>query len=350
MFPLASGALALFGGGLGDPENYRYGARKRNDLWLFNLETKQWSWLLGGGASLPTPHWPGVRSAFAWDASDTELTIYGGVGEEQQTLNDLWTIDLTKASADNLYSGESDPPQRGTLGEYSDSSHPGSRQGAALFVDGKGHVLLSGGAFAFGTQRYSDILAYDLAQKKWAWVGGSDSENGAAHRGTKGVAEAANHPEGTYEYASTYYARDRDQYCMFGGRIGLVLASPGSEVWCFSPASPTVTEAPTSLAPSVAPGSPTRAPTEGPSAAPTSSPTQETPAQLAGWMIALIVIGAAGAAALLGGIIYVISKCRSKKTKYVTLQEAAASDMTSYADSPSWGDDTVQPETVTIND
>jgi N-acetylneuraminic acid mutarotase len=150
-----AGKLWLFGGSGLDSNDIR---GTLNDLWMF--DGTHWTWMAGnktvsgqgqyGEAGVPSPsNYPGSRSqSTVWKTGNT-VWLFGGSGYGSSNahgrLNDLWRLDGStwtfiggsdQVSATGVYgtTGVNDPP-----------SQPGSRVGAASWVDGDGRLWMFGG-------------------------------------------------------------------------------------------------------------------------------------------------------------------------------------------------------------
>jgi N-acetylneuraminic acid mutarotase len=103
------GNLWLFGGDLKGTTIYGY---SRNDLWKYNVNTNNWTWMKGDGASTAisysnfgikgqpaadnTPG--GRRAATTWTDKQGNLWLFGGLGNTTGPggkLNDLWKYDIS---------------------------------------------------------------------------------------------------------------------------------------------------------------------------------------------------------------------------------------------------------------
>ncbi len=85
----------------------------------------------------------------------------------------------------------------GTKGISDPANAPGSRNGAATWLDPSGNLWLFGGegADSAGSLAYfSDVWKYDPAVREWTWVSGSDLPDQPPVWGTKGVPGPANTP------------------------------------------------------------------------------------------------------------------------------------------------------------
>lgn len=223
-----SGNLWLFGGfgydGLSASQNLL------NDLWQFN--GIYWAWMGGsssGGAAgaygtpgLPNAaNMPGARQhALSWVDGFGNRWLFGGFGIDSKSaqgfLNDLWKYDganWTWAGGSNVVNVKG---VYGTLGAPATANIPGSRQGAAGWVDAAGNRWLFGGYGydAAGTLGFlNDLWKFDGTN--WSWMGGSSVANAKGSYGTMNVAAPANTPGARQLVA--YWRDSAGNFILFGG-------------------------------------------------------------------------------------------------------------------------------------
>ncbi len=166
----SSGNLWLFGGrGADSAGTYGY----LNDLWEFNLTTKEWTWMSGSDTvpsansgqpgvygTLGTPaasNVPGGRNgSVSWKDSSGNFWLFGGYGIDSTGtlggLNDLWEFNPTSKmwawmsgsnTADTNTNGQ--PGVYGTMGTPAASNVPGGRADSVSWIDGSGNLWLLGG-------------------------------------------------------------------------------------------------------------------------------------------------------------------------------------------------------------
>jgi N-acetylneuraminic acid mutarotase len=197
-----AGNLWLFGGeGIDSAGNYG----ELNDLWEFNPNSNQWTWM-GGGTTVPgllegrngiygqlgTPaagNVPGGRwGAVSWTDSSGNLWLFGGNGYDASSinggpLNDLWEFSLStnqwawmggssKVDASGVY---------GTLGTPATGNVPGGRESAVSWIDCNGNLWLFGGhgfdsVGALGW--LNDLWEFQPSMSEWAWKGGGQALTG----------------------------------------------------------------------------------------------------------------------------------------------------------------------------
>lgn len=171
-----------------------------NDLWRYDIGTGEWTWV-GGSDDLNQPgvyvdvykgypypdHQPGARSgSISWVDKDGYLWMFGGYGYDgsgtEGWLNDLWVYNI--ASREWAWvSGSSARNQPGVFGEMGvpDAFNvPGSRKNSISWIDEEGNLWLFGGFGYDGNGslgHLSDLWRYDLVERVWIWVSGSDMKD-----------------------------------------------------------------------------------------------------------------------------------------------------------------------------
>ena len=229
------GNLILFGGlGYDATGSSSY----LNDLWKFDLVTKQWTWLSGNdvyqkagvygnkGVS-SSNNLPGARQLpISWTDNDGYLWLFGGIGYDKNGrsgyLNDLWVY----SSGSNEWkwvSGSENVNQigvYGTKGAASVNNLPGARRGSSSWVDKAGNLWLFGG-YGYdknGSFGYlNDVWRYNLLTKEWTWMSGSDVANQNAIYGTLGLAATSNIP-GARQYATNWVDSSTNTLWLYGGQ------------------------------------------------------------------------------------------------------------------------------------
>jgi hypothetical protein len=198
----ADGNLWLFGGNGYDSAG-AYG--ELNDVWEFNVNTRQWAWMAGSqfvnqnGAygymhEAQAGNTPGARSfASGWTDRNGNFWLFGGSGLGAGTtggyLNDLWEFNPNDLNwtwaAGNSYVGTyfspTEPGQAGVydhLGIPDPGNTPGSRFQATSWTDAQGNLWLFGGQGfdSNGSEGgLNDLWEFDRTRWLWAWMGGSDT-------------------------------------------------------------------------------------------------------------------------------------------------------------------------------
>lgn len=197
----SAGHLWLFGG-------YGYDcsgtAGSLNDLWEFDPQTEQWTWMgganmvggRGGAAGLygapgvsAAGNAPGGRdSASRWTDSEGHFWLFGGIGFDANgwfgNLNDLWEFDpstqewMWVAGSQVLGSPEGQPGFYGSAGAPSATAAPGGRAGASAWTDLSGDLWLFGGSGqdANGTMgELNDLWTFNRGTRQWTWISGAST-------------------------------------------------------------------------------------------------------------------------------------------------------------------------------
>ena len=231
----ANGHLWLFGGRGWDSAT---SLGLLNDLWMYDLNSKQWTWVGGsktvnasGTYGIPnspnTLNSPGARyRAAAWVDTSSHLWLFGGNGygstSSTGVLNDLWQYDLS--TGEWTWIGGSDTVNVGATGTYGTpgfanaTNLPGARESAAAWSDSSGHLWLFGGNGYDATGpvgELNDLWQYDLATNQWTWVGGSNAANGSGTYGTLNTADPSNIP-GARD-SGAYWSGTNGRLWLFGG-------------------------------------------------------------------------------------------------------------------------------------
>ncbi|BAM80407.1 similar to hedgehog protein [Cyanidioschyzon merolae strain 10D] len=164
------GNFWLFGG---DGEIVRPGGLL-NDLWLYNVSSKEWTWMSGdekiglngavyGEKGVPSSsNTPGYRS-FSSGFVDSSNTLYLFGGSSPGACNDLWTFNITSlewtwVDGDNTTNGAY---SYGELNKTSNTTLPPPRYGAVLWDTDQNDPVLFGGLGKPGI--YNDLFTLYIA-------------------------------------------------------------------------------------------------------------------------------------------------------------------------------------------
>ncbi|MFX0132705.1 MAG: kelch repeat-containing protein [Candidatus Hodarchaeota archaeon] len=227
------GNLWLFGG---NGYNATEGPEYLNDLWRFNITSKEWAWMSGnktldqngvyGTKGIPDmANYPGAREySLSWTDTDENFWLFGGYGynatEGPGNLNDLWRFNITSKEW-TWMSGNKTLNQNGVCGtkEVPDrANYPGGRQRSVSWTDTDGDLWLFGGA-GYGESNggfLNDLWRFNISSKEWAWMSGfKNAGNYLGYYGQKGVPDTRNYPGGRRESVSW---TDKDgNLWLFGG-------------------------------------------------------------------------------------------------------------------------------------
>jgi N-acetylneuraminic acid mutarotase len=268
------GNLWLFGG-QGYDTNGNQG--NLNELWEFNPQTNQWTWMGGsntvgskGGQSgvygtLGTPaagNVPGGRnSASNWIDSSGHFWLFGGAGVDingdQGNLNDLWEFNpqtnqwTWMGGSNTVGSNGGQSGVYGTMGTPAAGNVPGGRNSASNWIDSSGRLWLFGGFGydAAGNYNYlNDLWMFNPSTNEWTWMGGSNTINLAIGGqpgvyGTLGTPAAGNVPGS--RWAASSWTDSSGNLWLFGGS-GLTTVNGGivylNDLWKYQPAPYVVTD------------------------------------------------------------------------------------------------------------
>ncbi len=206
-----------------------------NDLWEYNPNTSQWTWVGGsnsidadsvyGERGVPSAtNIPGARyGGVSWRDLNGNLWMFGGYGKGEGDsasgfLNDLWEYNpstnmwVWHKGSKTIVS----PGIYGVKGVAAPANTPGGRIGSVSWVDSSGNLWLFGGVDAIpGLNVYNDLWKYNINTNKWTWVSGDSTPNSKGIYGTKDVPDAANQPGARLD--SIGWVDNHGNLWMFGG-------------------------------------------------------------------------------------------------------------------------------------
>jgi N-acetylneuraminic acid mutarotase len=221
-----------------------------------------WTWTQGpkgpntgsapvyGELNLPAKsNTPGDRdSAVTWMDVYGDLWLLGGEGHDaagaRVVYGDLWQYSLISGAwiwEGGTTSNAGQKGVYGTLKTPGKSNMPGSRYGAATWIDSQFNVWVFGGwgYDSTGAAGYlNDLWALGATSGEWAWMGGSDTIGKGGGQpgvyGTVGKVSAANMP-GARIYAAAWTDGDGDVW-LFGGDAFDSEGKQGNlnDFWAFS--------------------------------------------------------------------------------------------------------------------
>ena len=126
----------------------------------------------------------------------------------------------------------------GTIGVPSPSNNPGSRHGAATWVDNSGNLWLFGGEGVTTNTVLcwlNDMWKYSPLSNEWTWVRGTNLPNQNGIYGTKGVPSTTNQP-GAREFMMSW-TDNSGNFWMFGGEGFPASGGIGglNDLWRYNP-------------------------------------------------------------------------------------------------------------------
>ena len=280
-----AGNLWLFGG-IGIDVNGVYGYL--NDLWKFDPQVSQWTWMSGSntvfyygghpgvygtlGTAAPANIPGGRYGAVNWTDASGNFFLFGGNGVVTDPtsgntvtagLNDLWEYipggnstagewtwiggSSTVPPSNNPFGGASGPPGvYGTLGTAASTNVPGGRQSGTGWTDASGNFWLFGGlgVDAAGSSGYlNDLWEYtpgsDGVADQWTWQSGAetvDSNGGQpGNYGIQGTTASANVPGA--RFSPSAWVDASGHFWIFGGQGYDVTDTTGllNDLWKYTP-------------------------------------------------------------------------------------------------------------------
>ncbi len=227
----ANGDFWIFGG-----QSYSTVASQANfnDMWRFSTTTNEWTWMHGDdfpetpgnfgtiGVSSPTNDPP---SRWCYDRSidpSGNMYIFSGVyalGGIPSIYNEVWKYvpsinEWTWIKGSNIAANGGSYPT--SYCSSNASSNPAGRyENKGSTYDECGNIWTFGGVKIGGF--FSDAWVYIAAANEWRLLKGNNILNQSAVRGTKGVPNINNHPEG--RSGSVAFLDTLQRFYIFGGAV-----------------------------------------------------------------------------------------------------------------------------------
>ncbi|HEX5432660.1 MAG TPA: kelch repeat-containing protein, partial [Candidatus Angelobacter sp.] len=213
----------------------------------------QWTWMSGSttgyapgvygtlGVSAPG-NVPGAReNAAAWTDKSGNLWLFGG-WSGSGGLDDVWEFSTTSKQWTWISGSNTtnELPVFGSLGVAATSNTPGARTDEVIWSDNSGNVWMFGGSM--DGDLFNDLWKYNLSQKEWTWVGGSNHMQGPGVYGTQGVPAASNIPGarvdavGWTDSSGDFWLLGGNGYTSAGGG-GMPNEGALEDLWRFDPSS-----------------------------------------------------------------------------------------------------------------
>ena len=177
-----NGDLWLFGGSARDSTGI-YG--RYNDLWRYNIEGAQWTWMSGTGYSnqpanygamgVPDPNnVPTGRDETncGWVDANNNLWLFGGFDSIGGLLNDMWKYDISTNMWAWMKGAQhaNDTGSHGIMGVESPSNNPSGRACYAHWKDSLGNFYIYAGGDVHGLE--NDVWKFNPITNNWTWVAG----------------------------------------------------------------------------------------------------------------------------------------------------------------------------------
>jgi hypothetical protein len=174
-----------------------------NDLWEFNITSREWTWVGGTtetlGYPIPQNTPRGRADGATWTDDEGNFWLFGGVAESVYggaNLNDLWKFDFGQKEW-TLVSGSilnDDPGSYGQIG-VPGGIPPSRRMAMAWKTSDK--FWLYGGLSKFkqnAPTSLSDMWSFDIKSMRWTWEPGSSTPEVMANYGIQNIAAPTNTP------------------------------------------------------------------------------------------------------------------------------------------------------------
>ncbi len=245
----ANGNLWLFGGsGYGTS-----GGGFLNDLWKFDMNTGNWTWVHGNNTVNPytinnpmippsASNKPGSRQGgVTWTDDNGKLWLFGGSGIATSSsgyLNDLWMYD----PASNNWAwmkGDLQANQManyGSMGISASTNIPGARASCVSWKDRNGNLWIFGGTgyTSSGSGYLNDLWKFNPNSNEWTWINGTNGTNQYGNYGTKGIAHPSNRPGSRSEGIA--WTDTLGNLWLFGGQ-GYAASGNGylNDLWKYDP-------------------------------------------------------------------------------------------------------------------
>lgn len=199
-----NGNLWLFGGNE---------SSTKNDLWIYNTQSRQWTWMLGDstaniagvygtkGVAHPSNK-PGARfGSITWKDNVGNFWLFGGYGRGNSGtgyLNDLWRFDVNQLMW-TWVKGDSTVNRTGvygTRGKAAPGNNPGGRNTGVAWADNGGNLWLFGG-YGYANTSFNDLndlWRYNLGTNEWTWIKGDSITNVIGLYDTQGISTSSTKP------------------------------------------------------------------------------------------------------------------------------------------------------------
>ena len=166
---------------------WKYNSSTGNWTWVSGTDQKNLIATYFTGATPSTSNYPGGRTgSVGWRDGNGNLLIFGGEGNDDNqvvgNLNDLWEFDISSKEWTWIKGSEfSDQSgSYGTLGVNQISNTPGGRRGSVNWKDNDGNYILFGGygVDENGDEGYlNDLWMFSSVVPQWIWISGNKTIN-----------------------------------------------------------------------------------------------------------------------------------------------------------------------------
>jgi len=224
----STGNLWLFGGKGYDITGINNASL--NDLWMFNISSKEWTWFKGSsiagspgsygtiGLESSTNNPPSREETnISWTDNGNKLWLFGGYAGSRGAYSDLWKFNINTNNWTWVNGPDSTNqlPVYGTLGVPDSSNIPCSRYAFAKWKDCNNNLWFFAGSDDTGNV-YNDLWQYKIITNQWAWIGGTNIENDTGTDNNTCLSSINNIPLARYENRACWI-RGNGNFEFFGG-------------------------------------------------------------------------------------------------------------------------------------
>ena len=220
-----AGNLWLFGG-------YGYSINALgdlNDLWMYNINTNEWTWVAGPNVINDTGNYGTYRVSSSlncppsrhetnasWIDNYSNLWLFGGFNQTSGNFSDLWKYDVS-INQWAWMKGPSitnQPSVYGIKGISDSTNIPSARQCYSKWKDLNGNFWMFGGHV---TGICNDLWKYNPSINEWVWMSGTNLFNDVGTFGTQCIGDTLNIPPSRCENRAAW-TLPCDNFVCFGGK------------------------------------------------------------------------------------------------------------------------------------
>ncbi len=224
-----------------------------NDLWMFNISSKIWTWVSGNFTSnqygyygikgeAASTNYPRARyNSISQIDLDNNLWLIGGYGKAETGsngyLNDLWMFNISSETwtwvsgneTTNVYG------KYGIQGTPDIDNYPGCRSSFVLWIDSNNNFWLFGGAGnneIVSSTFLNDLWMFNISSKMWTWMNGSKDAWANGQYGIKGTPSINNYP-GSRSQLTSWMDQEGNIWLFGGNGYGATGAITGdlNDLW-----------------------------------------------------------------------------------------------------------------------
>ncbi len=244
--------LWMFGG----TNSYDLTIQTLSDLWKYDINTNEWTWMNGSNLANQTAgaygvqgvesysNRPGARNAYTrWKDKNGNLWFFGGgyIDPDGSDIyyNDVWKYNLSTNKWTWMFGSNTsnNPGNPGTNCSSSQLNLPSSRiESRACWADDCGHAYLFGGfnSNSMGIiSNYNDLWKLNYNTGKWTLLNGNTNPDILGIYGQKGISNPNNHPGsrgGALSWMDNY-----GNLWLFGGGFFSDSTILFNDLWCYKP-------------------------------------------------------------------------------------------------------------------